>query len=179
MSEIDDEDRDLFRQAVGPVHKLGKDTVPHHQAAPAPRLRQPEMSLHHMVEQTLTDPTQDPELQPGDVLSFARPGVSRQTMRRLRRGQYRIDAELDLHGLSLKDARQALLEFIRHNRGNNLTCVRVIHGKGWKSGNTGPVLKPGVNHWLRQLDEILAFVSARPVDGGTGAVYVLVRSNST
>lgn len=179
MTEIDDKDRELFRQAVGAVRRLGTDKSPPHQEAPRPRLRAPEVSPQEMIERALSDPSPDPELQPGDVLSFARPGVSRQTLRRLRRGQYRIDAELDLHGLGLKEARHALLEFVRDHRAGHLTCVRVIHGKGWKSGNQGPVLKPAVNHWLRQLDEVLAFVSARPVDGGTGAVYVLLRSNST
>ena len=96
-------------------------------------------------------------------------------MRKLSRGNFSIQAEMDLHGMIVDDARIALREFIEYAVNTELTCVRIIHGKGLGSGQSGPKLKPRVNAWLRQWDTVLAFVSARPVDGGTGAVYVLLK----
>jgi DNA-nicking Smr family endonuclease len=111
-----------------------------------------------------------------EALSFQRAGVRIQVMRRLRRGFYPIDDELDLHGLSQPSARGRLAEFIARSRDRGCRCVRIIHGKGHRSGARGPVLKIAVNLWLRRLPDVMAFVSARAMDGGAGAVYVLLRS---
>jgi DNA-nicking Smr family endonuclease len=86
-----------------------------------------------------------------------------------------VAAELDLHGMTSELARSALREFMAECRRRDHRCVRIIHGKGRGSSNRGPVLKGKVNRWLRQRDDVLAFCSARPVDGGTGALYVLLR----
>ena len=110
------------------------------------------------------------------ALSFQRAGVRIQTMRRLRRGLYPIDDELDLHGLTQTAARDLLADFIVRSRDRGCRCVRIIHGKGYRSGARGPVLKAAVNLWLRRHMDIMAFVSARPIDGGAGAVYVLLRA---
>ncbi len=112
----------------------------------------------------------------GEALSFQRAGVRIQVMRRLRRGFYPIDDELDLHGLSQTAARGRLAEFIADSRNRGGRCVRIIHGKGHRSGARGPVLKTAVNLWLRRLPDVMAFVSARAMDGGAGAVYVLLRA---
>jgi len=109
------------------------------------------------------------------VLSFQRAGVRTQVVRRLRRGLYPVDDELDLHGLSQSAARSQLADFIAHSRDRGYRCVRVIHGKGYRSGARGPVLKTAVNLWLRRHADVMAFVSARAIDGGAGAVYVLLR----
>jgi DNA-nicking Smr family endonuclease len=111
----------------------------------------------------------------GEALSFQRAGVRAQVMRRLRRGLYPIDDELDLHGLSQSAARNQLADFIARSRDRGCRCVRVIHGKGYRSGARGPVLKTAVNHRLRLHLDVMAFVSARAIDGGTGAMYVLLR----
>jgi DNA-nicking Smr family endonuclease len=97
-------------------------------------------------------------------------------MRRLRRGLVPIEDELDLHGLSQAAARERLAEFIARSRDGGCRCVRIIHGKGYRSGARGPVLKSAVNLWLRRHLDVMAFVSARPIDGGGGAMYVLLRS---
>ena len=110
------------------------------------------------------------------ALSFHRAGVRVQVMRRLRRGLYPIEDELDLHGLNQTAARNRLAEFIAHSRDAGCRCVRVIHGKGYRSGARGPVLKTAVNLWLRRHADVMAFVSARGIDGGAGAVYVLLRA---
>jgi DNA-nicking Smr family endonuclease len=110
------------------------------------------------------------------ALSFQRAGVRLQVMRRLRRGLYPIEDELDLHGLSQSAARQQLADFIARSRDNGCRCVRIVHGKCYRSGARGPVLKTAVNLWLRRHLDVMAFVSARAIDGGAGAMYVLLRA---
>ena len=86
--------------------------------------------------------------------------------------------EIDLHGLSAEDARDALARFLIESVERRHRCVRVIHGKGLRSGPGGPVIKRRIGRWLKRRDEVLAYASARPVDGGTGAVYVLLKISS-
>jgi DNA-nicking Smr family endonuclease len=111
----------------------------------------------------------------GDAVSFRRTTLREDTLRRLRRGQFAIEAEADLHGLTRHAAQAVLRRFLNDCVHRRLRCVRVIHGKGLRSGTDGPVLKEGVDHWLRSFHDVVAFASARPVDGGTGALYVLLR----
>jgi DNA-nicking Smr family endonuclease len=115
-------------------------------------------------------------LETGDELSYRRPGIPDTVLRKLRRGHFSVDAELDLHGLTSPQARSALREFIAYELTRGARCVRVIHGKGLGSGPRGPVLKNVVNIWLRRAEVVVAFGSARPLDGGSGAVYVLLGS---
>ena len=110
------------------------------------------------------------------ALSFQRGGVRDQVMRRLRRGLYPLEDDLDLHGLNQTAARDRLAEFIAHSRNSGRRCVRIVHGKGYRSGARGPVLKTAVDLWLRRHIDVMAFTSARAIDGGTGAVYVLLRA---
>src|SRR5580704_19150728 len=109
-------------------------------------------------------------------LSFQRGGVQDQVMRRLRRGLIPSEDELDLHGLNQAEARARLADFIAHSRESGRRCVRVVHGKGYRSGARGPILKSAVNLWLRRHLDVMAFTSAKAIDGGTGAVYVLLRA---
>jgi DNA-nicking Smr family endonuclease len=106
---------------------------------------------------------------------FARQGVAAAVLARLRRGQYRVETQIDLHGLTATQAREALREFLQAMQREQARCVRVIHGKGRRSGHLGPVLKPAVQAMLQKIDAVLAYASARPADGGTGALYVLLR----
>ncbi len=114
------------------------------------------------------------EVQPGDELLFRRAGVPDTVLRRLRRGVYRVEAEIDLHGLTAGEATAQLGAFLRDARARGQRCIRVIHGKGLRSGTRGPVLKNTVNALLRRADPVLAFASARPAAGGTGATLVLL-----
>jgi DNA-nicking Smr family endonuclease len=111
----------------------------------------------------------------GDELNFLRNGLPGDTLRKLRRGHWKIQHVLDLHGLIVDEARAALLEFLHECLHDGLRCVRIIHGKGLGSKNREPVLKRKVAGWLMQRDEILAFCQARRTDGGGGAVVVLLK----
>jgi DNA-nicking Smr family endonuclease len=170
-----DEDVELFRAAVKRVTRL------QHRGATLPRRRPPPVPRQTLAdeERVLQDALSlefDPEdVEFGDELHYARPGLQRGVMRKLRRGQFSVRAELDLHGLTVAEAHEALGDFLSACRIRDQQCVRIIHGKGHSSPAKRPVLKGRLNGWLRQRDEVLAFCSARPIDGGTGAVYVLLR----
>jgi DNA-nicking Smr family endonuclease len=127
------------------------------------------------LQESLHGDMDEIETSGGEHLRFCRASVGRRTMRKLARGGFSAQNEIDLHGMISAEARQALRDFIAESCWRGHSCIRVIHGKGLGSGERGPVLKTKVSHWLKQWDEVLAFTSARPVDGGTGAVYVLLK----
>ncbi len=173
--KLANEDIALFRAEVGDVKPLPYDRHVPAIAPPAPRARWTRADEQEVLE-LLAEGDFDPgSLESGEALSFARSGLQHQLLRKLGRGQFRIGAELDLHGLTVPLARAALGEFLHDCRARDIRCVRIVHGKGLNSHLRGPVLKTKVNRWLAQRDEVLAFCSARPVDGGSGAVYVLLK----
>lgn len=172
---ISKEERALFREAIGDVEPIRDNRAPPYRPSLPPRPLQRERDEAQVVRDMLSDALDPAELETGDELLFARTGLQHGVLRKLRRGQFSIGAELDLHGLTAAEARQVLAEFLTGVRSRNIRCVRIIHGKGNRSLNREPVLKGKVAHWLRQRDDVLAYCSARPVDGGTGAVYVLLR----
>lgn len=172
------EDRRLFREAMRDVRPLRHDKVMPEKPRPAPRPRQRIIDEGQVLRDMLSDCIEPWEQETGEELMFARNGLQHSVLRKLRRGQYAVGAELDLHGMTVAEARQALAEFLHASRFRDLRCVRIIHGKGNGSLHKQPILKGKVNHWLRQWDEVLAFASARPVDGGTGALYVLLKRSS-
>jgi DNA-nicking Smr family endonuclease len=109
-------------------------------------------------------------------LAYRRAGVREQELRRLRRGLFAVGAELDLHGLDQLAARRWVADFIESSRAERHRCVRIIHGKGMRSGGRGAILKSAVNDWLKRHHDVMAFASAKGIDGGTGALYVLLRA---
>lgn len=129
-----------------------------------------------VLEESLREDSVDPALAGGEELVYQRGGIQPGVLRKLRRGDYRVQGEIDLHGLTVAEAKQALREFLAQALMRQWRCVRIIHGKGLRSGHRGPVLKSMVAATLRKLGPVLAYVSARQVDGGTGAVYVLLSS---
>jgi DNA-nicking Smr family endonuclease len=169
-------DAQTFRAAVHDVTPLAQTPLAAGLAKPKPPARarrtaaSPAENLDEIMPLVGTDAVTGDE-----ALSFQRAGVRTQVMRRLRRGLYPIDEELDLHGLSQTAARDLLAQFIAQSRDRGCRCVRIIHGKGYRSGARGPVLKTAVNLWLRRHLDVMAFVSARAMDGGAGAMYVLLR----
>ena len=173
--EPSEEDRQLFRSAVGPVKPLRQDAVSRQQGRPAPTPVQTRLDERQVISDMLSEERDPADLETGEELIYARSGLQHGVMRRLRRGQYCVAAALDLHGMTAEMAKQAVAQFLRDARGEGIRCVRIIHGKGRRSPFGQPVLKRKLDLWLRQREDVLAFCSARPVDGGTGAVYVLLR----
>lgn len=170
-----DDDLDLFRQAVGAVKPLDTRHVPPKKNRPKPVPKQFHADEKAVMDELLSDPSDEDLLNYSGEVSWARPGVQNRVLKQLRSSRYAVQDELDLHGLTQKEARQLLLEFIQHARDNRHYCVRIIHGHGQFREERSPVLKPSVNHWLRQHSQVLAYCSAPPNRGGNGAVNVLLK----
>ena len=168
----------LFREAVQdviPLSSHGRVLQPSPSVPPLPRHLL--LDERDVVLASMADPIHwDEDAEHEADASYVRPGLSRLALRRLRRGEWHTQAELDLHGLTKLEAKQELAEFLLACKRRGIRCVRIIHGKGLRSRNREPVLKQHVRHWLTQRDEVLAYVQARPVDGGGGAVVVLLKA---
>lgn len=169
-------DKDLFVRAAGAVKPLpDKRHVLHKQERKMPLAMQYQYDEKAVLKEAISDEFDVSTLLDADEhLSFRRPGIGVDVTRKLRRGEWRIQRELDLHGLRRDDAREALGHFIRTAHKQGIRCVRVIHGKGLGSPGKAPVLKSRVHSWLVQKNEVLAFVQAKPADGGAGALVVLL-----
>lgn len=175
MSASDD-DRQAFLTAMGDVRRHRSGTrLSVQRPAPPPIARSAEADARAVMAELLADPVDIDDLEYGETLSYRAEGVQEGVLRRLRRGHYRIDAQLDLHGYNRHQARLAVTDFLAECQSRMWRCVRIVHGKGNGSPNSGPVLKAHVDSWLRRRKDVVAFCSARPADGGTGAVYVLLR----
>jgi len=171
------QERQWFAHAVGPVTPLA--TPPRRLLRPAPALPLPfqrEKDERAVMAEALSDEF-DAEtlLHTDELLSFRRPGLGPDVVRKLRAGHWSIQAQVDLHGLRREQAREALAGFLRQAHHDGLRCVRVVHGKGLGSPGKTPVLKSKVHSWLVQKNEVMAFVQARPAEGGAGALVVLLR----
>src|SRR5210317_1251945 len=142
---------------------------------PKPKARFTKADEREVLNESLEDDIDTIEHGYGGALRFRRQNVGKRTMRKLQRGGFSVQAEIDLHGMTVDEAKPRLADFINYSASQGKYCVRVIHGKGLGSGDRGPVLKNAVNRWLRKWDCVLAFISTRQVDGGTGAVYVLLQ----
>ena len=169
-------DREAFLRAMEDVRPLDFDGIEPHQNRPRPFPHSTLADEQQVLADLLSDGFHPEDLETGEDLHYIGEGVQHQVARKLRRGGFSVGAELDLHGFTAESARLALQQFINQARHRGITCVRIIHGKGLRSSNRGPVLKHRVNHWLRQRADVLAFSSARPHDGGTGAIYVLLKA---
>jgi len=169
-------ERDLFARTVGPVLPLR----PTRRAAldrprPHPHPRQRENDDAKVLREAISDEFDvETLLDTDDGLSFRRRHIGPEVVRKLRRGVWAIQAQLDLHGLRREEARESLAAFVRDAHRRRLRCVRVIHGKGNGSPGREPVLKAKVKGWLVQKSEVIAFVQARASEGGQGALVVLL-----
>jgi DNA-nicking Smr family endonuclease len=169
------DDGELFRKLMSGTRPLKVDVVEPARPKRRAKARFTRRDQADVLRESLEADVENAESQNGDGLLFRHPSVGRRTLRRLARGGFSIQAEADLHGLTTAEARIVLGEFLGDCRQRGFTCVRIVHGKGRRSGHRGPVLKRSVDRWLRQWEGVLAFVSARQIDGGTGALYVLLR----
>jgi len=169
-------ERALFERSVGPVHRLrDRGLADVRRAQPEPLPRQRELDERAALKEALSD-EMDVErlLETDEALSFRRHGIGPDVLKRLRRGEWAIQAQVDLHGLRREEARERLAGFLHEAGRQGLRCVRVVHGKGLGSPGREPVLKGKVRAWLVQKKEVLAFTQARAAEGGAGALVVLL-----
>ncbi|MCX7564334.1 Smr/MutS family protein [Xanthomonadaceae bacterium XH05] len=165
----------LFHEAIGPVRKLPEPVPePARPAPPAPRPRSHERDEAEALFQSRFEPFAASPLGPGDTLEYLRDGYPPRLLRQLKRGQYAVQDEIDLHRLTQMQAEALLREFLARGRREGRRCVRIVHGKGLRSGDPGPVLKALVDRMLRLRADVIAFASAQMKDGGSGAVLVLL-----
>jgi len=171
-------DESIFREAmngVSPLSNKNSGKAYHEESKPvAKQLQHQEESILE-INDPLSDELEVEEFDSEDTLSFCEAGIQKSVFRKLRSGNYRISDELDLHGTTLKQAKKILMYYLQEAIQFESCCIRIIHGKGHRSGNNKPVLKTYVNHWLEEHERVLAFHSAKPKDGGAGAVYVLLK----
>ncbi len=176
-------EKEFFARAVGivkplpPKHRPGtRAALPLVQAAPI--AVQHQLDEQAVMREALSDEF-DAEtlLDTDDALSYRRAGIGTDVTRKLRKGGWAIQGQVDLHGLRRENAREALVDFIKDAARMGWRCVRVVHGKGLGSPGKTPVLKGKVHSWLIQKQEVLAFVQARPAHGGAGALVVLLAQN--
>ncbi|RUL72242.1 Smr/MutS family protein [Dyella choica] len=172
---VSDEDSRLFREAIGEVRLF--DPV-----APPPESPKPEPYPHMLeadeaaVPGELLDMAFDPGLmEVGEELSYLRDGYPPKLLRQLKRGQFSVQDDIDLHHMNAAAAQATIAEFLAHASAQGFHCVRIVHGKGLRSKASGPVLKTLTDRLLRRRDDVIAFASARPMQGGTGAVVVLLK----
>lgn len=177
MRKPSEDDIRAFRDAVKGTRPLSvTPRVRPKRPKPKPRAHFRRLDEAEVLEDSLQLSPIDLEVEFGEELTYRRSGIQDAVMRRLRRGYYRVESELDLHGLTVPEAKSAMRDFLARAIARQYRCVRVIHGKGLGSGPRGPVIKQSVNVILRRTDAVVAFCTARPIDGGTGAIYVLLKS---
>lgn len=170
---LTDDDKTAFREAMRGVKRLSQTKMTDH-PKPLSALRiQAKLKEQDEAQFNFSDFERFELVNSEDLLEFSRPGLQHKILRKLRGGQYNIEAVLDLHGMTVEDARQALSQFLMKCKPKGIRHVLIIHGKG--RSNSKPILKNKLNHWLRQIEEVLAFCSATAKDGSSGALYVLLR----
>ena len=172
-------EKDLFIRAAGAVQVLpDKRRVLLKKESPPPQPMQYQRDEKTVLIEAISDEFDvGTLLDVDDLLSFRRPGIGPDVTRKLRRGDWTIQRQLDLHGLRRDEARERLSFFIREAFKQGIRCVRIVHGKGLGSPGKAPVLKSRVHSWLVQKQEVLAFVQAKPADGGGGALVVLLMAS--
>lgn len=172
-------DANLFRRSMGSVTPLEPSgRVTHFATKPAPHPRQRIQDELRVLDESLSDEFDvETLLDTDESLSYRRPDIGPDVVRKLRRGHWALQGQLDLHGLRSTEAREALGAFLREATKQGLRCVRVVHGKGLGSPGKTPVLKNKVLSWLVQKNDVLAYTQARAAEGGAGALIVLLRTS--
>lgn len=169
-------DRELFRDAVGPVRLINAHVEPPPPGKrPHPRARQFELDEAAVRDELLSHAFDPGSIELGDEILYLKPGQPDRLLKQLRRGHISVRAEIDLHQMTVAVAREAIKDFLAEAKAHDELCVRIVHGKGLRSDARGPVVKRMTEQLLRRRDDVLAFASALPVQGGTGAVLVLLR----
>jgi DNA-nicking Smr family endonuclease len=173
--EISEEDRQLFADAVGPIRSLRTQRDELQRVRPLPEPTQALLDEARVSEELMSSLIDPASIEIGEEISYLKDGVAPRVLRDLKRGRYSIRDEIDLHQMTLAIAREAMKEFLEYNRRADRLCVKIIHGKGLRSRAAGPVLKRMVDSTLRKRGDVIAFASAKPAEGGTGATLVLLK----
>ncbi len=171
---IADDERELFRAEVGSVKRVRSHRDRSRPAAPRPVPSQSRRDEQMVLEELASAPVDFSQVETGEEISYLRPGLQKRMLTRLRRGHWRVQDELDLHQMNVAAASSSIRSFLEEARRGGHSCVKIIHGKGLRSGPDGPQLKRLAASLLARHARVCAFASARPNDGGTGAVYVLL-----
>jgi DNA-nicking Smr family endonuclease len=171
----DTDDARLFRDAIGRVRPLKRTAAPPpERPLPAPEAAQAERDEAAVRDELLVHAIDPTAIEVGEEIHYLKPGQPQKLLKRLRRGDFSVRAELDLHEMTIQVAREAIRAFIDEAIAERELCVRIIHGKGLRSRADGPVLKRMTAAMLARRKDVLAYASARPAQGGTGAVIVLL-----
>ena len=171
-----EDDQALFRDMVTGVTQLKQDKVEPYRAPRKPTPEQKIRDQRRIMDKLLDHTADAASIGSGDEISWVKNGYPRKLLRQLRRGHYTIQEEIDLHGYTVAEAKPALIRFLQDCTTMEIGCVRIIHGKGLGSPGRAPVIKGKVLRWLSRNDDVIAICSAPATDGGTGAVYVLIRT---
>lgn len=170
-------ERALFHEAVADAVPLVSTKVHHEPVRPLPIPHQHLRDEAAALNESLAPAPLEVLLEGGDELAFLRQGLPHTVLRDLRRGRWVMQSEIDLHGMSREEARQALAQFLSESLARGCRCLRIVHGKGLRSPGREPVLKELVRQWLARRQEVLAYCQSRAADGGSGAVTVLLRDS--
>lgn len=178
---LSDEERQSFLNEVADVRPLVSEKrfeAVKNKPSPKPRHDQYDSESEQAADDNmLSDPVDLQDAAVEDVLFFARTGIQQKAQKKLRRGELPLEEELDLHGYTVNEAKIAIQDFLFECKRQHIRYIRIIHGKGYRSDQKIPVLKTHVAYWLPQISDVLAFSSALPKDGGTGAIYVILKSS--
>lgn len=168
------DDSALFRQSIGDVKPMENNTLllkPDKKPKPYPKPKSEKINT--TFQQSIDSEIE--LLDQEDSMSFIAPGLQKNVLKKLRKGYFGLDAFIDLHGLTSREAEYQLSRFLHLSIEDGCRCIHIVHGKGYRSSNDKPVLKNDINIWLRQHKEVQAFCSTPAKDGGTGAVFVLLK----
>ncbi len=169
-----DDDLDLFRESIGSVRRLKSDRVRSRPPAPRAIPTQRQRDEGRVMDDLANAPIDFSTVETGEEITYLRPGLQKRVLTRLRRGHWRVQDQIDLHEMNLEVAGLSIRSFLEHAYRERMSCVKIIHGKGLRSGPAGPQIKRLTARLLSRNDRVAAFASAPPNDGGTGAVYVLL-----
>mgnify|MGYP001213394214 CR=1 FL=1 len=172
---MNDDDRHLFQREIGAIRRLANDRHPPPAARPPPEPRQSQADEAAVLAELRHRPLGAGEIPAGEDLAWCRRHLDPRILTRLRRGHYKVEDELDLHHLNTQNAAALIKRFVADAAKGGTACVRIVHGKGLRSPGE-PKLKILCQRLLPRLRPVLAFASARPVDGGSGALYVLLQT---
>lgn len=174
----DNDDWSLFRDSVGPVRRIRSTRAGHEAPRPRAEPKMREADERRVIDELSEVRPFEHGLESGEELLWLRPGLQKRVLTRLRRGHWRVQDEIDLHQMNTDAATRTIRTFLDEALASRLRLVKIIHGKGLRSGPGGPRLKTLTARILSRHASVMAFASAPPTDGGTGAVYVLLASKS-